>query len=78
MKEHRTLVELASEFGVYASQIAAWKKELKDSAAAAFAGKRELLTDESVEKAKRPLCEQTRRLKQGWQVVPYLAPMVPF
>jgi transposase len=63
MKEDRTLAELASEFGVHASQITVWKKELKNSAAAVFAGKRELLTDESVEKAKKPLYEQIGRLQ---------------
>jgi hypothetical protein len=31
MKENRTLAELASEYGVHASQITTWKKELKES-----------------------------------------------
>ena len=34
MKERSTLAELASKCGVHTSQIVAWKKELKDSAAA--------------------------------------------
>ena len=63
VKEQHTLAELASEYGVHPSQITAWKKELKESAVAVFAGKRELLTDESVEKAKAPLYEQIGRLQ---------------
>ena len=55
VKEQHTLAELASEYGVHPSQITAWKKELKESAVAVFAGKRELLTDESVESAKASL-----------------------
>jgi len=39
---------------VHPTQITAWKKELKGSAVAVFAGKRELLTDELVETAKAP------------------------
>ncbi len=61
--EDRTLAELASEFGVHASQIAAWKKELEDSAVAVFAGKRELLNEESIEKERKPLYEQIGRLQ---------------
>jgi len=63
MKEDRTLAELASEYGVHASQIAVWKKELKDSAVAVFAGKRELLNEESIEKERKPLYEQIGRLQ---------------
>ena len=63
MKEDRTPAELASEYGVHASQITTWKKELKESAVAVFSGKRELLTNESVEKAKKPLYEQIGRLQ---------------
>lgn len=58
MKEDRTLAVLASEFGVRASQIAALRKELKDSAVAVFARKRELLNKESIEKERKPLYEQ--------------------
>ena len=63
MKEDRTLAELASEYGVHASQITTWKKELKESAVTVFSGKRESLTDESVETAKTPLYEQIGRLQ---------------
>lgn len=58
MKEDRTLAVLASEFGVRASQIATLGKELKDSAVAVFARKRELLNKESIEKERKPLYEQ--------------------
>ena len=49
--------------GVHTSQIVAWKKELKDSAAAVFSGYKRLLTDESLEVEKKPLFEQIGRLQ---------------
>jgi len=55
MRENRTLAELASEFGVHVSPTAAWRRELKDSAVPVFEGKRKLLTDELVDKARKPL-----------------------
>ena len=48
VKEQHTLAELASEFGVHVSPTAAWRRQRKDSAVAVSAGKRELLTNESV------------------------------
>ena len=78
MKDDRTLAELASEFGVHASQIAAWRRELKDSAVPVFEGKRKLLTDELADKAKKPLHKEVEWLSAGWQVVPYPGPGVPF
>jgi hypothetical protein len=43
------------------------------------AWKRELLNEESVEKArKRPGELPIRWFEKGWQVVPYFASMVPF
>ena len=63
VKEHSTLAQLASKYGVHTSQITAWKKELKDSAAAVFSGDKKLLTDESLEVEKKPLFEQIGRLQ---------------
>lgn len=63
VKEQKTLAELASQYGVHSSQITAWKRELKDSASAVFAGKKQLLTEEAVEDVKSPLYEQIGRLQ---------------
>jgi transposase len=65
MKEDRTLAELSSEFGVHASQIKAWKKELKDSAAEVFAGKLELLNEESTKRNGKSPCGDASRQKRG-------------
>ncbi len=39
IKEEKTLSELSGEFGVHASQITKWKKELADGIPGIFAGK---------------------------------------
>jgi hypothetical protein len=50
---------------------AAWRKELKDSVVAVFAGKRELLNEKSIEKERKPLYEHVGPLGSGWQTVPH-------
>lgn len=39
LKGDRTMAELSNEFGVHATQIAKWKKELADGIPGLFAGK---------------------------------------
>jgi len=39
LKEGKTLAELSGEFGVHASQITKWKKELADGIPGIFSGK---------------------------------------
>jgi len=38
IKSQKTIAELASEYGVHANQISSWKKQLVDTAPAAFSG----------------------------------------
>ncbi len=40
VKEDRTLAELASRFGIYATQVSAWKRRLLEGAADLFADRR--------------------------------------
>ena len=63
LKEQKTIAELASQFSVHPTRISAWKRELKENAAAVFAGQRELLTEEAVEGTKTPLYAQIGRLQ---------------
>jgi transposase-like protein len=40
VKEDRTLAQLASRFGIYATQVSAWKRRLLEGAAELFADRR--------------------------------------
>ena len=63
LREQKTIAEMASQFSVHPNQISAWKRELKESASAVFAGQRELLTEDAVEGVKTPLYAQIGRLQ---------------
>ncbi len=53
LKGDRTMAELSNEFGVHATQIAKWKKELADGIPGLFAGK-----GDPEEKSKDKLIEE--------------------
>lgn len=60
-KGDKTTAQLASQYGVYANQISAWKKQLLSGAPQLFAdGRRQASTDSSQEEV---LYEQIGRLK---------------
>jgi transposase-like protein len=59
----RSLAQLSSEYGVHPSQITAWTEELSARAPTLFAGDRQRLTGQSLEKAKASLQEQIERLQ---------------
>jgi transposase len=53
IKGKKTLVELCQEFGVAASQISAWKKQMEENAHLVFEGKRPKNHQEEVDKLHR-------------------------
>ena len=60
LKSDKTTAELASEHRVHPSQVAAWKKQLKNSAADVFDGNRRVKLEEEIT---TPLYEEIGRLK---------------
>ncbi|HWB10791.1 MAG TPA: transposase [Pirellulales bacterium] len=62
VRGEQTTAELASKYGVHASQVTAWKKQLLDQAAELFEDGRGKSRDESSAKAEE-LYEQIGRLK---------------
>ena len=60
LKGDKTTAELASEHRVHPSQVAAWKKQLKNSAADVFDGNRRVKLEEEIT---TPLYEEIGRLK---------------
>jgi transposase len=60
-KGDRTTAQLASQFGVHASQVTAWKKQLMAQVAELFADGRQRRTEETTDE--QELYEQIGRLK---------------
>ncbi|MBP9561422.1 MAG: transposase [Syntrophorhabdaceae bacterium] len=58
----RTIVEIASEYGVHPNQITAWKKQLLDEIPSMFTHKREK-TERAYEEEKEELYKQIGQLK---------------
>lgn len=59
-KGDRTTAQLASEYGVHAGQVTAWKKQLMEQVTELFADGRKRQPNEATNE--RELCEQIRRL----------------
>ncbi len=53
LKEEKTIAELASEYKVYATQVTAWRKQLKESAVGVFGNPRSKELKEHQELAER-------------------------
>ena len=60
-KEDRTLAELASRFGVYATQVSAWKRRLLEGAPELFADRRRTRAEDRP--SEQQLYEQIGRLQ---------------
>jgi putative transposase len=60
-KGDRTTAQLASQFGIHARQVTAWKKQLMAQVAELFADGRQRRTDEATDE--QELYEQIGRLK---------------
>jgi transposase len=59
IKEKKTLSELSQEYGVAATQISAWKKQLEEETSKIFAGKEEKNYQEEVDRLHRVIGQIT-------------------
>lgn len=71
----RTTAQLASEFGVHASQVTAWKKRLLEGVPELFADGRRKRSDETAS-SEQELYEQIGRLKMEVEWLKKKSPML--